>query len=172
MTDNSEILLKAKNTELLVLDVDGVLTGGEIIYDSSGKEIKAFHVHDGVGVAFAIRSGLKITILTGRNSRVLKLRARDMGISDVWSGWPKISVFEKMIQRYKCSPEKICFVGDDLIDRAVLKKVGFPVAVRNAVSEIKEICAYTTNAPGGKGAVREVIELILKAKGIWDTIVF
>ncbi len=163
---------RASQVELLLLDVDGVLTAGEMFYDSSGRELKCFNVYDGLGVSFAVKHGLEIAILTAKESKVVKIRAKHMGIKDVFSGWPKKDVFSKILNKYKIGADKVCFVGDDLIDLDVLKQVGLPIAVNNAVEEVKKISFYTTNNSGGRGAVREVVEIILKAKGIWDKIVF
>ncbi len=162
----------AGNISLLILDVDGVLTSGEIVYDSWGREIKSFSVYDGLGVGFAVKHGLKTILFTSRKSRALKYRAKDMGIKDIWTGWPKVEVFEKILKKYQVPAQNICFVGDDLIDIEVMKRVGLPVAVNNAVPEVKSAALYITSAYGGRGAVREVVELIMKAKGIWQTIKF
>ncbi|MCD6134835.1 MAG: HAD-IIIA family hydrolase [Candidatus Omnitrophica bacterium] len=162
-----ETIEKAKNIRLLVLDVDGVLTRGEIIYDDRGRQIKIFNVKDGLGVYLLRRSGIETVILTARKSRLLKFRAREMGIKKIFSGFPKEKEFRKILRHYKILPREICFVGDDIIDIKVAEQVGFSVAVGDAVRELKEVCDYTTRNRGGEGAVREVVEIILKAKDLW-----
>lgn len=165
------ILEKAKKIKLLLLDVDGVLTDGRIIYDSRGDDMKFFDVHDGLGVYLLKKIGIPTVFITAKGSRAIKPRARDMQVEDIFENIsPKSSVLEEILKRYKVDAREVCFVGDDLVDLCLMKKVGFPVAVFNAVSEIKQAAAYVTAKKGGRGAVRELAELILKAQGRWSEV--
>lgn len=160
---------KARNVKLLLLDVDGVLTDGRIVYDSCGRDLKFFDVHDGLGVYLLSKSGIKTILITAKGSRAIKPRAQDMRVAEVFQDIsPKTSILDKILKKYKVSLDEICFVGDDLVDLCLMKKVGFPVAVFNAVREIKQTASYICLREGGRGAVREVSELILKAQGKWD----
>ncbi|MFA5410551.1 MAG: HAD-IIIA family hydrolase [Candidatus Omnitrophota bacterium] len=163
------ILEKAKKIKLLLLDVDGVLTDGRIIYDSRGRDSKFFDVHDGLGVYLLKKSGIPTLLITAKGSRTLKPRARDMRVEEVFADVsPKSSVLDRILKKYKVSREEICFVGDDLVDLCLMKRVGLPIAVFNACPEIKQAAAYITLKLGGRGAVREVAELILKSQGKWQ----
>ena len=164
----SSIKNKAKKIKLLLLDVDGVLTDGRIIYDSNGNDLKLFDVHDGLGVYALRRMGIKTILITAKGSAATKPRAKDMNIEEVYEDIvPKVKAYRNILKKYNLKDENICFVGDDLLDLGVLKRVGFPVAVRNACLEVKKISVYITRKRGGRGAVREVAELILKAQGKW-----
>ncbi len=160
----NEALRKIK---VLIMDVDGVLTDGRIIMDGNGVETKFFDVQDGFGVVFAKKCGIKTAIITARPSPVVQWRAKDLGIDKVYMVYPKISAYETLKEEWGVSDEEICFIGDDLADLVVLKKVGFAVAVKNAVIEVKQVADYITERHGGDGAVRELVELILKAQGKW-----
>jgi 3-deoxy-D-manno-octulosonate 8-phosphate phosphatase (KDO 8-P phosphatase) len=164
-----ELNHKAKKIKLLLLDVDGVLTDGRIIYDSRGQDMKFFDVHDGLGVYLLKRAGIPTVLITAKGSRAIKPRARDMRVDMVLENiFPKSIALDKILKRYKISAEEICFVGDDLVDLSLMKRVGLPIAVFNAAAEIKQGAAYITLRAGGRGAVREVAELILKAQGKWQ----
>ncbi len=153
--------------KVLIMDVDGVLTDGRIIIDGNGVESKFFNVQDGFGVVFARKSGIKTAIISARPSPVVQWRAKDLGIDKVFMVYPKISAYETLKQEWGVNDDEICFIGDDLADLVILKKVGFAVAVKNAVSEVKQVVDYVTEKSGGHGAVRELVELILKAQGKW-----
>ncbi len=160
---------KIQKIKLLVLDVDGVLTDGKIIYDSKGTEIKHFDVQDGFGIVFFQKLGFKTAIITARASAVVGVRSKDLGITRVYqNAFPKMTAYKKLMKEFRLRDEEVCFVGDDLPDLALLKRVGFAVTVPNAVHEIKKVAHYITQKQGGHGAVREVIELILKTQGKWD----
>jgi 3-deoxy-D-manno-octulosonate 8-phosphate phosphatase (KDO 8-P phosphatase) len=160
---------KARKIKLLLLDVDGVLTDGRIIYDSKGRDSKFFDVHDGLGVYLLKKTGIPSILITARSSGAIMPRARDMRVEEVFADIsPKSSVLEKILKKYKVSPDQICFVGDDLVDLSLMKRVGLPIAVFNAAPDIKQVAAYITLRFGGRGAVREVAELILKAQGKWE----
>ena len=163
--------LKSKifKIKALVLDVDGVLTEGKLTFDGQGRELKGFNVQDGFGIVILKRAGIKTAIITAGNSKVVKVRADYLHIDKLYSGaYPKILSYEKMLKSFRIKDENVCFVGDDLTDYQILKRVGFPVAVCNAVSEIKKVASFVTKKEGGDGAVREVIELILKTQGKWQ----
>lgn len=162
----------AKKTKLLLLDVDGVLTDGRIIYDSRGHDMKFFDVHDGMGVHVLRKTGIKTILITAKGSRAIKPRAKDMGVEEVLENIsPKTKVLDKILKQYNVSLDEICFVGDDLVDLGLMKRVGFPIAVFNACPEIKQAAVYVTLREGGRGAVREVAELILKAQDKWKEII-
>ena len=163
---------RAKKIKLLLLDVDGVLTDGRIIYDSKGRDAKFFDVHDGMGVYALKKAGIKTILITAKGSRAIRPRARDMQVEEIFENIsPKTEVLDKILKKYKINTYEVCFVGDDLVDLCLMKKVGFPVAVFNAALEIKQAAAYVTLKHGGRGAVREVAELILKSQNKWKEIV-
>lgn len=160
--DSSALFKKIK---LLVLDVDGVLTRGEIIYDDKGREFKIFNVKDGLGIVLLGKAGVPAILLTAKDSEVVRRRAVDMRVKEVIAGiLPKESVLESLKKRYGVSEEEICFIGDDLIDLGLMKKVGLPVTVNDAPAVIKKAARFITQRNGGQGAVREVVDLILKAQ--------
>jgi len=163
------VLVAAKKVKLLLLDVDGVITDGRIIYDSRGHDMKFFDVHDGLGVYCLNKAGIKTILVTAKGSRSIRPRARDMHVEAVFANiLPKTVCLDRILKKYKARLEEVCFVGDDLVDLCVMKRVGFPVAVFNACSEIKRAASYITFREGGRGAVREVAELILKSQGKWE----
>ena len=165
------IFEKAVKIKLLLLDVDGVLTDGRIIYDSKGRDAKLFDVHDGLGVYLLKKAGIPTILITAKGSRAIKPRARDMRVEDVFENIsPKSSVLDRILKKYKVDAQELCFVGDDLVDLCLMKRVGFPVAVFNAAPEIKQSASYITLRQGGRGAVREIAELILKAQGKWERV--
>lgn len=162
------VIVRAKDTKLLLLDVDGVLTDGKIVYDSSGKDFKFFDVHDGLGVYLLKKASIPTILITAKGSKAIKPRAKDMRVDAVYQNIsPKSQVLDKIMAKYALEAKNICFVGDDLVDLCLMKRVGFPVAVFNAASEIKRAASYITLREGGRGAVREVAELILKSQGKW-----
>jgi len=162
---------KIKPIKLLILDVDGVLTDGKIIYNDRGEEIKAFHVRDGHGLKLLMRAGIGIALITGRKSKVVLHRARDLGIKNVYQRVTnKIEVYEKILKGKKLKDENVGFVGDDLVDIPVLKRVGFSAAVGDAIPEVREVADYVASKKGGEGAVREICELLLKVQNKWEEI--
>lgn len=167
-----ELKNKVQKVKLLLLDVDGVLTDGRIIYDSRGHDMKFFDVHDGMGVYLLKKAGIPTILITAKGSRAIKPRARDMQVDAVFEDVsPKSSVLDKILKKCKVNADEVCFVGDDLVDLCLMKRVSFPVAVFNACPEIKQCASYVTTREGGRGAVREVAELILKAQGRWQEMV-
>lgn len=164
-----DLLEKARNIKLLLLDVDGVLTDGRIIYDSHGADSKFFDVHDGLGVYLLKKAGIPTILITAKGSRAIRPRARDMRVEAVFENIsPKTAVLDKILRKYKVKVDEVCFMGDDLVDLCLMKRVGLPAAVFNACPEIKEQALYVTLKEGGRGAVREITELILKAQGKWQ----
>ncbi|MFA4842529.1 MAG: HAD hydrolase family protein [Candidatus Omnitrophota bacterium] len=164
-----ELRETARKIKLLLLDVDGVLTDGRIVYDSRGHDMKFFDVHDGLGVYLLNKAGIPTILITAKGSRAIKPRARDMRVDAVFEDVsPKSSVLDKILRKYKITKDEVCFVADDLVDLCLMKRVGFAVAVFNACPEIKQEAGYITLREGGRGAVREVAELILKAQGKWQ----
>jgi 3-deoxy-D-manno-octulosonate 8-phosphate phosphatase (KDO 8-P phosphatase) len=162
---------KLKKIKLLILDVDGVMTDGRIIMDSEGHEIKNFDVRDGHGIKLLQRYGIKVAILTGRQSKVVEYRAKDLDIKDVYQKvFNKKEVFEKILRKHKLSANEVAYMGDDIVDIPVLKRVGFSAAVADAVDVVKKSVDYITKNTGGHGAVRELCEMILQAKGEWKEI--
>ena len=161
--------LRLKNIRCLLLDVDGVLTDGKLHFTSTGDEFKSFDIQDGHGIAMALRTGLLVGFVSGRASPATTKRAADLGVTIlVQSPTNKMELVETIKAEHRLRDAEICFVGDELVDLPVLRRVGFAVAVPNAVAEVKAVAHYVTHRTGGDGAVREVIELILKATGRWD----
>ncbi|MDP3298238.1 MAG: HAD-IIIA family hydrolase [Thermodesulfovibrionia bacterium] len=166
-----QLTAKAKKIKLLILDVDGVMTDGRIILDNEGNEFKAFHVRDGHGIKMLQRVGIKVAIITGRKSRVVNRRAKELGITEVHQGTFKKSViYESLLQKYKCKDESVAFMGDDIVDIGLLKRVGLSAAPADADEETKKWAAFVSSKEGGRGAVREFIELILKLSKLWDKV--
>ena len=160
-----------KKVKLLVLDVDGVLTKGEIIYDCQGRELKIFNVKDGLGIFILSRLGIKTIIVTAKDSRVVNRRAKDMRVAQVYSGiLPKESLLPKIMKKFKVSSDQICFVGDDIIDIGIMERVGLPVAVADAAELLKSKAAYITRKKGGEAAAREVVDLIVESKNLQDKV--
>jgi len=167
---NCEALAAA--IRLLVLDVDGVLTAGQIIFGGEGEMMKIFHCQDGLGITAARRAGLKIAIITGRHSAMVEKRGAELRIDVVYQGVDdKLATLRQLMACYELAPEQVAYVGDDLNDLAVMAAVGLPCAVGNAVPEVKAVACYVAERCGGGGAVREIIELILKAQGKWLAVV-
>jgi 3-deoxy-D-manno-octulosonate 8-phosphate phosphatase (KDO 8-P phosphatase) len=155
--------------ELLALDVDGVLTDGTLIINADGSESKLFNSLDGHGIRMWQRAGLKVALISGRTSAPTERRAEQLQIEYVFQDChDKLPVVEKLAGQLDLSPANIAYVGDDLTDMPVMRYAGFAVAVANAVDEVKQCADYVTTRPGGSGAVREVIEYILKNSGRWQ----
>ena len=166
---SDEIIEKAKRIKVFIVDIDGVMTDGRIVYSGYGEELKFFDVQDGFGIHLLDRGGIKTVIITAKKSRIVKHRARDLRVAKTYQGFiDKLIPFGDLLQRFNVTPEEVCFIGDDLIDIPVLKRVGFAVAVPNAVEEVRKSAHYITVNKGGRGAVREICDLILKSQGKWD----
>ncbi|MDD5195423.1 MAG: HAD hydrolase family protein [Candidatus Omnitrophica bacterium] len=161
------ILNLFKKIKLLVLDVDGVLTRGEIIYDDKGRELKIFNVKDGLGIFLLGKAGIKTIFLTAKDSPVVRRRALDMRVEEVIGGiLPKETVLKRIQKDYGVEADEICFIGDDLIDLGLMEKVGLALTVNDAPAVIKKAAHFVTQRNGGEGAVREVVDLILKAQNL------
>lgn len=164
--------IRAQKIKLIVLDVDGVLTNGQLVFGTQGELMKNFHAQDGLGIALARNIGLKTAIITGRKSQMVELRSAELGITDVYQGKiSKVEALNDLMANYKLNLEEIAYVGDDLNDLPVMIRVGLPCAVANAAPEVKEHALLVTKQTGGNGAVREVIEYILKKQGKWEQII-
>ena len=159
---------KAKKIKLLVLDVDGVLTDGGIFIDDRGYETKRFDVRDGQGITLLRRCGIEVGFVTGRSSSIVRYRAKELGVKVVYQGvQDKAVIYDRLKQKFRLSDEQIAYVGDDIADLPVLQQAGFAATVGNSWSEIKSAVDYITDAEGGRGAVREVCEVLLRAQEIW-----
>ncbi len=164
----------ASQIKLLILDVDGVMTDGQIILNHKGEEIKSFNAKDGQGLKLLMKEGgVQVAIVTGRRSKAVDYRSRDLGISEVYQGVDdKESFCIRLLHQKRLKKEQVCCIGDDIPDIPMFDHVGFPVAVADAALEVREAACHVTKHAGGKGAVREVCELILKAKGSWPGIIY
>jgi len=159
---------RIRKIKLLLVDVDAVLTDGRIVYGDYGDELKFFDVQDGHGLSMLRRAGIRFVLLSGRKSKINVRRAKELGASGLHQlAHDKLKVYALALKKYRVLPEEICYVGDDLIDLPVLVRVGFAVAVANAVPEVRERAHYVTAKSGGRGAVREVTDLLLKEQGKW-----
>lgn len=162
----------AKDIKLLILDVDGVLTDGSIILDNQGNEFKAFHVRDGHGIKMLQKAGIRVAIITGRHSKVVERRARELGITDVFQKCRNKKVaYAGLLKQHALKDREVAYVGDDIIDAPIMAVVGLPVAVADADAETKNYALVITKNQGGRGAVREITDFILKAKGLWQGMV-
>ena len=157
--------------KLVILDVDGVLTDGTITVSDDGAESKHFNVRDWSGIAYLERAGIRVAIVSGRASKAVAHRAREVGVAEVHQGAKrKLPVVRDLLARLGVKPEEAAYVGDDLMDIPPARIVGFSVAVADAHEEYRSRCMHVTTRPGGRGAVREVAEMILKAQGKWAAI--
>jgi 3-deoxy-D-manno-octulosonate 8-phosphate phosphatase (KDO 8-P phosphatase) len=167
----AEIKERAARIKLLILDVDGVLTNGGLIIHHDGEESKIFSVRDGLAIRLLQRGGIEVALLTGRTSRVVARRAEELGIELVAQGsLNKLAGYEEMLRRRLLSEPDVAYVGDDLVDIPVLKRVGLAVAVADAATAVHSYCHLSTSSLGGRGAVREVCELLLQAQGKWEEV--
>ncbi len=160
---------KLKQIKLLILDIDGVLTDGNIYFGPNGEEIKVFNTHDGQGIRIALHVGLNVTWLSGRKCSAIEKRAADLGIKKIYLGIrDKLRFFQNVLDDFCVEYSQVAYVGDDLPDLPLLKLVGLAMSPSDAVPEVREFVHYVASKPGGKGSVREIIELILKAQGKWS----
>lgn len=158
--------------KLIVLDVDGTLTDGRITLDNNGIESKSFNVKDGLAIAQAIKIGIDIIIVTGRNSEITNIRSKELGIKEVYQGIKdKITFVTPIILKKSITMEDVAYIGDDINDLAIMKNVAFPACPSDASIEVKKISKFVSSFAGGEGAVREIIEHILQAKGVWKNII-
>ncbi|MGH7770436.1 MAG: KdsC family phosphatase [Candidatus Binatia bacterium] len=159
---------KAKRIKLLLLDVDGVLTDGRVVMDHRGNEIKYFDARDGQGIRLLQRAGIQVGIISGRSSAAVRHRAKDLGIELLYQrANDKLTAYEKIKRDSDFSDREIAYVGDDLVDLPLLRRVGLAIAVNDGWPDLKRLSDYVTGASGGRGAVREVSELLLKAQRKW-----
>ncbi len=161
------VLSRAKGIKLLLLDVDGVLTDGILLYSHEGFESKGFNTQDGFGIRLLQEAGIDVGVITARKSSAVTKRAQDLKLRFVYQGNSnKLQAYNEIVQESGLKPFEVGYMGDDWLDLILLKRVGFAATPANGVAEVKEIAHYTCNKKGGKGAVREVCDLILKAKGL------
>jgi len=163
---------KIQQIKLVLFDVDGVFCSGDISYLDDGRELKTFDVQDGLGITMARLAGLQTGILTGRKSKAIERRAEELKVDILSQGsFNKLGPYLKIKEQFSLEDHEICYIGDDLLDLPILEQVGFSVAVINARDEVKAVCDYVTIAKGGRGAVREVIDLILKRQNKFDALI-
>ena len=166
-----DVAARARKIRLLVMDVDGVLTDGRMVLSDRGDELKMFHTHDGIGLALAHRAGLETALVTGETSPIAKTRGEKLGVGTVVLGARrKGDVVDALLAERGMSPDALAYIGDDLLDLPALQRAGLAVTVADAVADVKAVAHVVTKAPGGHGAVRECVELLLRAQGVWDTV--
>lgn len=167
-----EMLARASAIKIILTDCDGVLTEGKLYYSDAGETLKIFHIHDGLGFKLAQQAGIKTGIISGRKSAALALRTAQLKIDYLYHGNDaKLGAFEEIRAAENLQHNQIAYIGDDLHDLALLRRVGFAVAVANAVAEVKSAAHFITTKSGGEGAFREAVEFILKAQNKWEKIV-
>ncbi|MDE1715159.1 KdsC family phosphatase [Chromobacterium amazonense] len=163
---------QARKVKLLIMDVDGVMTDGRIYYNAQGEESKSFYVQDGLGLRLLSRTGVQLAIISGRADRCVEHRARALKIDHYYGGvHDKKVALADLLQKTGFKADECAFIGDDLIDLPILTRVGLAVAVPEAPPQVRQHCHYVTGNPGGHGAVRELVELIMQAQGTFDAIV-
>jgi 3-deoxy-D-manno-octulosonate 8-phosphate phosphatase (KDO 8-P phosphatase) len=167
-----EVVARARKIRLLVMDVDGVLTDGGMVLSDRGDELKIFHTHDGIGLALAHRGGLRTAMITGETSLIAKARGEKLGVHHVVLGARrKAESVAALLAEYGWDSPALAYVGDDLLDIPALQRAGLAIAVADAVPEVKAVCHVVAKTRGGHGAVRECVELILRAQGMWDGVI-
>ncbi len=167
------MLQQARNIRLLAMDVDGVLTDGRVWLDLHGNELKTFHVHDGQGITLAHRAGIRTAWISGRASAAVRQRAAELGVSWVHEQVrAKAPVIRDLMRQTQIPADAVAYIGDDLIDIPVFRCVGLPIAVASAPPDVRACAAWVTRCAGGAGAVREVVDLILRAQGRWEDVVY
>lgn len=166
--DPQVLLAKALRVRLLAIDVDGVLTDGSVIYNAMGEQIQSFNVHDGLGLKLLKKAGIEVAIISSRISKALEIRAGELSIKKVFQGQTdKTAAYHMILSELGIQDEEVAYIGDDWPDLPLLKRVGLSIAVQNAAYPLHDHVDYVTKAEGGRGAVREVCDLILKAKNKW-----
>ena len=165
------VTARARKIRLLVMDVDGVLTDGRMVLSDRGDELKMFHTHDGIGLALAHRAGLVTALVTGETSPIAKARGEKLGVGTVVLGARrKGEVVETLLAEHGLSADALAYIGDDLLDLPALQLAGLAVAPADAVADVKAAAHVVTKAAGGHGAVRECVELLLRAQGVWEAV--
>lgn len=172
MIPDEELARRAKALDWLLFDIDGVFTDGRLLYGAEGEQWKVFHVRDGLGLRLAQRAGLKVGILSGRGNAALELRARELGIDAVFQERSdKDTAFDEFLTEQSTAPERVAFMGDDLLDLPVMRRCALSFAPVDAVFEVRERADRVLASPGGGAVVRELCELILRARGDWERLV-
>jgi 3-deoxy-D-manno-octulosonate 8-phosphate phosphatase (KDO 8-P phosphatase) len=167
-----ELQARARRLRLILLDVDGVLTDGTVAIHSTGGESKSFHIRDGAAIIWARREGLEVGLLSGRPSEATSRRAAELGITLVLQAGPdKMRSYQEVLAARTCEDDEVAYMADDLLDLAVLGRVGLSAAPADAVAEVRNQVHWVSTHPSGRGAVRELLELVLRAQGKWDRIV-
>jgi 3-deoxy-D-manno-octulosonate 8-phosphate phosphatase (KDO 8-P phosphatase) len=163
---------RCQSIELILADVDGVLTGGGIVFDNQGIETKQFHIRDGLGIRLWQRAGYRFGLVTGRTSNIVRMRAAELNIDIVrQTAEDKLPAVEEILRELRLDPQRLCYIGDDLPDIPAVRAAGLGVAVGDACSELREAAHHVTTARGGEGAVRELVETILKAQRRWTDLI-
>lgn len=166
LLNKKELLKAAEKIKLLILDVDGILTNGTIVYSSNGEQIQSFHVHDGFGLKLLMKSGVHVALLSARGGKALEKRAKELGIKDLYQGKSdKLLIYSEIKERLGLEDNQIAFMGDDWVDLPLLSRVGLAATVPNCAEPVQEYVHYISEKEGGFGAVRELCNLILEAKG-------
>ena len=159
----------AKKIRLLIVDIDGVMTDGGLQFNSQGEEYKTFNSLDGHGIRMLLESGIEVAVITGRSSGIVDHRMNELGVKHIYQGYrDKLPAYEKLLQDTDLKPEQAAYVGDDLPDLPIMRRVGFAIAVQNAHAFVKQHCDWVTRACGGNGAVREVTDFILQAQSLLE----
>jgi YrbI family 3-deoxy-D-manno-octulosonate 8-phosphate phosphatase len=160
---------RMQSVELILSDVDGVMTCGGICYDNQGVETKTFHVRDGMGIKLWQRTGYRFGVITARSSHIVKLRMDELNVDLVRQGTGnKLDAATEIMSEYSLSADQVCYIGDDLTDLALLNSVGLAASVSDGVDEVKKVAHMVTKSAGGEGAIRELIEAILKSQNRWE----
>ena len=167
-TAHMKLEQRMQQIELILSDVDGVMTDGNITYDNQGIETKSFHVRDGLGIKLWQRAGHRFGILTARTSHIVKLRASELGVEILRQGVDqKFPVAMQIMESLGLKPEQVCYIGDDLTDLEVMNRVGLPASVSDGVAEVRSAAKLVTKATGGRGAIRELVEILLESQKRW-----
>lgn len=164
-----EIIARAQNIKLLILDVDGVLSDGRIYLNEQGIESKAFHVHDGLGIKLLQQAGVVVAVISSRSTPIVSVRMTNLGVKYIYQGREnKLAAFNELLGLLSLKPEQVAYAGDDLVDIPLLRRAGLAIAVANANTAIMPYSHWITKVEGGKGAVREICEFILTAQDKWQ----
>ncbi len=171
MEASEKILTKARRIKLILMDADGVLTEGKVTYGYRDLELKSFDVKDGAGIDLARKAGIRTGIISGRHSGALQRRAKELRIDEIHQKViDKVEIYKEIVGKYSLRNEEVAYIGDDILDLPLLSRVGLSAAVADAHTEVKKRVDLVTTSLGGRGAVRELVELILRAQGKWDNI--